>query len=74
MRQPLRPHECRDIEEILKRRANDVASFCDDFGIDRKKLPGSVEMALSREIQRLRELQSRVSQQNKLLDFETPDA
>jgi hypothetical protein len=43
----------RAIYEILGRRANDVASFKESH----KDAPGSVEMALSREIDRLRNLQ-----------------
>ena len=47
------------IAEILKRRANEVAGFSDEY---RKKPDhyGSVELALTREISRLRGLADRV--------------
>lgn len=49
-----------DITEILDRRANDVASFKMDMetelGRKLNGFPGSVEMALSREVYRLRKL------------------
>ena len=48
------------IVEILRRRANDIATFKSDIEQDvGKKLngfPGSVEMALTREMKRLRRL------------------
>lgn len=56
------------IAEILQRRANDIASFKSD--LNRKamspaapidELPGSVEMALTREITRLRKLADKVT-------------
>ncbi len=48
------------IGEILERRANEIAGFGDDY---RRKLDhfGSVELALTREIQRLRRLAERVN-------------
>lgn len=55
------------ISDILLRRANDIASFKSD--LNRKvflpnsqidEFPGSVEMALSREIARLRKLADKV--------------
>lgn len=45
-----------DIAEILSRRANDVAGFYDDHKGEVRIL-GSVEMALTREIDRLRRLE-----------------
>ena len=57
---PLTPNECLQIAEILERRANDVATFKED--VERRlKEPlgdyrGSVEMALTREVSRLRRL------------------
>jgi hypothetical protein len=52
--------ERSDIAEILERRANEIAGFSDDY---RRKPDhyGSVELALSREINRLRTLAERVS-------------
>lgn len=48
------------IAEILNRRANEIASFHDDY----KRVGnhfGSVELALSREVDRLRRLADRVN-------------
>ena len=60
--------EVEEILEILKRRANDVASFKDDVktwtGGTFKEFPGSVEMALSREVNRLRELARKLKEAN----------
>ena len=54
----------RQICEILERRANDIATFKWDLekksGIKFDELPGSVEMAMSREIKRLRRLASKI--------------
>lgn len=47
------------IAEILKRRANEIGSFHMDYTRDGKH-HGSVELALSREIDRLRRLADRV--------------
>lgn len=49
--------DCEQVADILKRRANEVASYSDQ---NRDKMPGSVVMALSREIQRLRALQAKI--------------
>lgn len=51
--------EQEQVAEILKRRANEIAGFSDEY---RKKGDhyGSVELALSREISRLRRLADRV--------------
>lgn len=56
--------EIRDIADILNRRANDIVSFRQDIEqsvseatgkpIRLQKLPGSVQLALDREIDRLR--------------------
>ena len=50
------------IEEILERRANEIAGFSDEYRRDPKHY-GSVEFALTREIQRLRRLAERVNPQ-----------
>jgi hypothetical protein len=51
--------EREQIAEILKRRANEIAGFGDDY---RRKPEhyGSVELAMTREINRLRRLAERV--------------
>lgn len=56
----LTKNERDQISEILKRRANEIAFFSDDY---RRKPEhhGSVELALSREIDRLRRLAERVN-------------
>lgn len=54
------PAERKQIAEILSRRANEIASYSDEY----RKNPahyGSVELALSREIDRLRFLEGRVN-------------
>ena len=50
--------ERNQINEVLRRRANDVATYLDD---NRDNLAGSVELALSREINRLRRLADKVA-------------
>lgn len=52
--------ERAQIAEILDRRANEIAGFCDEYRRDAKHF-GSVEFALSREISRLRRLAERVN-------------
>ena len=52
--------ERAQIAEILSRRANEIASFADEYRSDQKHY-GSVELALSREIDRLRRLADRVN-------------
>lgn len=52
--------EREQIAEILERRANEIAGFAGDYHSDSKHY-GSVELALSREINRLRRLASRVN-------------
>lgn len=52
--------ERAQIAEILSRRANEIAGFSGDYRGDPKHY-GSVELALSREIDRLRRLADRVS-------------
>lgn len=51
--------EREQIAEILDRRANEIASFADNYRKDPGHF-GSIELALSREINRLRELSNRV--------------
>jgi hypothetical protein len=57
-------HERDEVVEILRRRANDVATFKKDLeraaGDKIGVFPGSVEFALSREVDRLRLLAGRV--------------
>lgn len=60
----LAPKDGEQIAEILTRRSNEIAGFKEQF---RKpavagpaELPGSVELALSREIERLRDLADKV--------------
>ncbi len=52
-------NECEQIAEILTRRANEIAGFCSDYRNDPKHY-GSVELAMTREIGRLRRLADRV--------------
>ena len=52
--------ERKQIAEILSRRANEIAGFSGDYRKDGTHF-GSVELALSREIERLRRLAGRVS-------------
>jgi len=52
--------ERRQIAEILSRRANEIASHHTEYTRDRQH-HGSVELALSREIDRLRRLADRVN-------------
>ncbi len=54
--------ERRQIEEVLDRRANEIALYLDEYRKDGKHF-GSVELALSREIERLRRLADRVNPQ-----------
>ena len=51
--------EREQIAEILDRRANEIAGFSDEYRRD-SKYHGSVELALTREIERLRRLSERV--------------
>ena len=56
----LTKNERKQIAEILNRRANEIAGYSDDY----RKNPnhfGSVELALSREVMRLRNLADRVN-------------
>ena len=52
--------ERAQVAEILTRRANEIASFHGDYR-SRPEHYGSVELALSREIDRLRRLAERVN-------------
>ena len=56
----------KDVEDILRHRANEIASFRSDYCSNPNHL-GSVELALSREIFRLRDLAERI---NPLVDIE----
>ena len=58
--------EQKETVEILERRANEVAGFSDDYRKNPTHL-GSVELALTREVHRLRMLAAAV----KLIDPET---
>ena len=58
----LTPSERAQIAEILTRRANEIAGFSAEYRSDPKHY-GSVEFALTREIQRLRRLAERVNPQ-----------
>ena len=51
--------ERAQIGELLSRRANEIAGFSSDYRNDPKHF-GSVELALTREIDRLRHLAERV--------------
>lgn len=57
--EPLTASEREQIAEILDRRANEVASFSLEYKRDGKHY-GSVDLALTREIDRLRKLSGRV--------------
>ena len=50
----------KDIEDILRRRANEIASFRSDYCSNPSHL-GSVELALTKEILRLRELAAKIN-------------
>mgnify|MGYP000299385753 CR=1 FL=1 len=52
--------ERKQVAEILDRRANEIAGFSGDYRKDGNHF-GSVELALSREIERLRRLADRVN-------------
>jgi len=56
----LSANDRRQIEEVLNRRANEIAGFSDEYRKDPKH-HGSVELALTREIDRLRRLADRVN-------------
>jgi len=58
---PLTTSERRQIAEILNRRANEIAGFSGDYCKDGNHF-GSVELALTREIERLRRLATKVEQ------------
>lgn len=51
--------ECKQISEILRRRANEISGFNSDYQRNDKHY-GSVELALTREVDRLRRLSDRV--------------
>lgn len=56
----LTKRDAAQIAEILNRRANEIAGFSEDYRKDGKHY-GSVELALSREIVRLRRLAEKVN-------------
>lgn len=60
MAEELTNSERKQIAEILGRRANEIAGFSGDYRKDANHF-GSVELALSREIERLRRLAERVN-------------
>lgn len=60
MSQDLTKREREQISEILSRRANEIAGFSSDYRKDGNHF-GSVELALSREVDRLRRLADRVN-------------
>ena len=60
MNAELTPGERYQVAEILTRRANEIAGFSGDYRNDPKHF-GSVELALTREVERLRKLASKVS-------------
>jgi len=60
MSEDLTKKERRAIGEILSRRANEIAGFADGYR-NKPDHYGSVELALTREIERLRNLESRVN-------------
>ena len=61
--------ERKQIAEILERRANEIAGFCDKYRREPEHY-GSVELALSREIDRLRRLAARVNPDEQENDHE----
>lgn len=60
----LHQHEREEIAEVLKRRANEVAKFSSEYQ-DNPNHFGSVELALTREITRLRDLADRINPPEK---------
>jgi hypothetical protein len=62
--------EREQIAEILARRANEVANFSMEYQRDKGHY-GSVEFALSREVQRLRRLAGRVNPPEQEHDEDT---
>ena len=60
MQEGLTKSEKAQIAELLSRRANEIAGFLNDYRKDAGHY-GSVELALTREIERLRRLADRVS-------------
>lgn len=55
----LTPNDCEQIAEILDRRANEISGFAGEYR-NKSEHYGSVELALTREINRLRRLSERV--------------
>ncbi len=52
--------ERKEIASILSRRANEIAGFHDDY-VKKSDHYGSVELALTREMERLRQLSFKVN-------------
>ena len=52
--------DCEQIASILSRRANEIAGFADDYR-RKEEHYGSVELALTREMERLRELAYKIN-------------
>lgn len=55
--------EMQQVSEILKRRANEIAGYKTDMMKEKHHL-GSVELALTREMERLRDLADKVNTVN----------
>lgn len=68
----LSPQDADAIAEILCRRANEIASYKEahhrPMANPPRELPGSVELALSREIDRLRDLETKVEELNPTIE------
>jgi len=60
MMNQLTESESRQVEEILTRRANEIAGFLSEYRSDSKHY-GSVELALTREVDRLRRLAAKIA-------------
>ena len=63
MKPSLTQSEKEQIAEILNRRANEIAGFNSEYQLDKNHY-GSVELALTREVDRLRRLADRVNPTN----------
>lgn len=63
----LTKNERKQIAEILSRRANEIAAYSDEYRKNENHF-GSVELALSREIGRLRRLADKVNSTDEIED------
>lgn len=72
MNPDLSSHERKQIAEILNRRANEIAGFHGDYRNNAGHF-GSVELALTREIGRLRRLAERVGPPESEVEDEEGD-